>query len=230
MINSPAVTPIAAGLLLLMYTIEMAVIGSTTKITKPKAAPKVKKVTPKTTKATKAKIVLPEFKQYMPRAQASASERLVQNPKGGSKKMMQLYRPNKTGSLSPNKITKLKQIRANEASQARDEGWRNPSGTRSKSNKVLVKPNKAAKQMKQAKSNPTSFVSTGERAPKTTFGVYRKVTAAPADTKGTKDYRKDYNSTAAIEGRNKSINDMRQRQVRKDSYRKQVSGIKRKKK
>jgi hypothetical protein len=185
----------------------MAVKGSTAKGVGKKVKP-----------APKAKSA---FKYYEPKAQGGAAEAGVKNPKSirGAKDILRLYKAGKTGSIAPNQITKLKQQRANEASQARRKAYQGA--------KVLSKPKKgerrsvkplseaAIKSAQVRSKRPMSLVSTGERAPKVGIGKYRTVQPAPASPRGRKDYRKDFNTVAATEKRNASIHYMRQAAARK---------------
>ena len=173
-----------------------------------------KKVKP----APKAK---PAFKYYEPKAQGGASEAGVKNPRSirGAKDILRLYKPNKTGSIAPNQITKLRQQRATEASQARMKAYRNTSSVVrtevGKTKRKNFKSSEARVKSAQAKYGPASLLSTGERAPKIGIGKYRTVQPAPASPKGKKDYRKDFNTVAAVEKRNASIHYARQKAARR---------------
>lgn len=184
----------------------MAVKGSTAKGVGKKVKPAPKRQT--------------EFKYYEPKAQGGASEAGVKNPKSikGAKDILRLYKPGKTGSIAPNQITKLKQQRATEASQARSASYRGAKklSAPKKGQKRTTSPvSEAAIKAGQAKERPRSLVSTGERAPKVGIGKYRKVAPAPASPRGRKDYRKDFNTVAATEKRNASIHYARQKAARK---------------
>lgn len=184
----------------------MAVKGSTAKGVGKKVKP-----------APKAKSA---FKYYEPRAQGSASESKQKPTKtsGGEKAILGLYKPNRTGSISPRNISALKNQRAREASEARSIAYKSssPRGNKVAGSKKRVANSEAAIKSGQVRSKKAiSLVSTGERAPKMGIGRYRKVAAAVATTRGDKDYRRDHATTAAVEKRNATIHYARQKAARK---------------
>lgn len=172
-------------------------------------------------KAVKKPATKVVYKEYEPKAQGGAAEAGVKNPKSikGARSILNLYRPNKSGSISPNRITKLKQQRANEASQARTRAYRDVKEIkRSKTGKVQgLKPSSEARvKSTQVRSKKAiSLVSTGERAPAQGIGKYRKVAPAPSSVLGKRDYRKDFRTVAATEKRNKQVFNSRQSATRK---------------
>lgn len=168
--------------------------------------------------APKPKEKLTPMKFYTPGAQASVAEANVKNPKAipGAKTILANYKTNRTGSISPRKITRLKQIRANEASKARIDYYKQGASTRTKSGKTRNKISEAAAKMKKVQASASALVSTGERATAGTFGHYRRVAAAPASmNKNVRDYRKDVNTIGAREAQNKSVFNSRQKAARK---------------
>jgi hypothetical protein len=183
----------------------MAVKGSTAKGVGKKVKP-----------SPKAK---PAFKYYEPKAQGGRAEAGVKNPKSikGANDILRLYKPNKTGSISPNQITKLKQQRATEQSQARTKAYQGVKELKgSGRQKRLVSSSEARIKSTQVRSKRAiSIVSTGERAPNVGIGKYRRVQPAPASPTGKRDYRKDYNTVAATEKRNASVFYARQKAARK---------------
>ncbi len=170
-------------------------------------------------KAVKKPATKVVYKEYEPKAQGGAAEAGVKNPKSikGVKSILNLYRPNKTGSISPNRITKLKQQRANEASQARTKAYQGVKELKGKGKKArLVPASEARIKSTQVRSKKAkSLVSTGERAPDQGIGKYRKVAPAPSSVLGTRDYRKDFRTVAATEKRNKQTFNSRQSAARK---------------
>lgn len=184
----------------------MAVKGSTAKGVGKKVKP-----------APKAKSA---FKYYEPRQQGSASESKLKPAKtsGGEKAVLRLFKPGRTGSIAPRNISALKNQRAREASEARSIAYKaiSPRGNRVVGSKKRVANSEAAIKSGQVRSKKAiSLVSTGERAPRVGIGRYRKVAAASASTRGKKDYRKDFNTTAAVEKRNEKIHYARQKAARK---------------
>ena len=118
--------------------------------------------------------------------------------------------PVPTRRISPNKITRLKQQRATEASEARIKAYRNaPNAGKSKRSQAGV----AAS---QTKNRPTSFVLR-QKAPPKTPGAYKKVQASPINVD---DYRRDYNDFSAKERRNKQVSDSREKSRIKSARRK----------
>jgi hypothetical protein len=164
----------------------------------------------------------PQFKQYETQGSSSAAvqARSKSGRQGapsirGIKSILANYRataprpsggnPAPTRRIAPNKITRLKQQRATEASEAQLKSYK----------KAPDAPKKIGGQAKQmARSNKnraTSFV-VREKAPSRAPGKYLKVQAA---TLNKSDYRKDQRTFTATERRNKQVNDSRQRAARK---------------
>lgn len=166
-------------------------------------------------KATKKPATKIEYKYYEPKTQGGASEAGVKNPKSikGVKSILTLYKPNKTGSIPANQVTKLKQQRATEASTARKRAYQGVKELKvSKSGKrKLVPVSEARIKSTQVRSKKaTALISTGERAPDKGIGKYRTVQPAPSSTLGRRDYRKDFRTAAGVERRNKQVFTSRQ--------------------
>lgn len=192
----------------------MAVKGSTAKGVGKKQKAKPKPITP--------------FKQY--EAKESGDKASTVRTSSGAKQtapkirgikgILQNYRatapkssggnPTPTRRISPNKITRLKQQRATEASEARIKAYRNaPNAGKSKRSQAGVA-------VSQTKNRPTSF-ALRQRAPSKTPGAYKKVQASPIDVD---DYRKDIRNVVAVERRNKQVSDSREKSRIKSARRK----------
>ena len=171
---------------------------------------------------------IPPFKQYQTNESGSADS--LSKTAGGSRKnapairgikgILQNYKatiPKPTGGnpaptrrISPNRITRLKQERATEASQATNYAYRNaPNAGRHALSQ-------AGRTTQQNKARPI-IISPRQKAPPKTPGGYRKVQASPVNAD---DYRKDYNTWAAVQDRNKKVSDSRERARIKSARRK----------
>jgi len=173
------------------------------------------------------------FQQYETQQSSSASEEARKRSTGryspaprGVKGIIGNYRtssqrpsggnPNPVKRIAPARITKLKQIRMNERSQAFAAAKnKNPTRTVSSGGKQW-KPqlSKSGTMAQMMKSKPVTFSPT-ERAPSKAPGKYRPVSAAPIEPR---DYRKDIVSFTAREKRNKDISDMRERSRLKKAF------------
>lgn len=173
---------------------------------------------PKKKPATKQKPIA-GFKQYESKESADKSS-TVRTSSGskqtapkirGIKSILANYRataPKPSGAnksptrrISPNKVTRLKQQRATEASEATIKSYKKaPNAPKTVGGQ--------AKQMSDKRRNrPTSF-ALRQKAPSKTFGKYKKVAASPLNVD---DYRKDERTVGGVERRNKQVSDSRER-------------------
>ena len=173
------------------------------------------------------------FQQYQTSESSSASEQRLKLRTGryspaprGIKSILGNYKatsqrpsgvnPNPVKRIAPARITRLKQIRMNERSQAfAAAGNKIPSRTVSSGGKQFkAQPSRAARMASLSKSKPVTFREI-ERAAVKGPGKYRPVSAAPL---GHTDYRKDVVAFTAKEKRNKDISDMRERSRLKKAF------------
>ena len=176
---------------------------------------------------TKPKPIAP-FKQYESKESADKSS-TVRTSSGsrhtapkitGLKGILQNYRastprssggnPSPTRRIAPNKITRLKQQRATEASEATIKAYKKaPNASKSVGGQ--------ARQMASKRKNkPTNF-ALRQKAPSKTFGKYKKVAASPLNVD---DYRRDERTVGAAERRNKQVSDSREKSRIKSARRK----------